>query len=209
MAMVVLHGALLPLSFIFILAMLVPTIARPASVQYFTLMIFVLVMCCYSIFGLVVYCHSRFLLRVLGGVSAAILFLMTIAAICSCLRNVACRRHSGDPRHSFNISLHQCESWSQKSNALAEKFKGVDNYEEFADKMEGCVYPYRYEDECSSLPQFWKTVGPDSENARAFLKPLAGFYSTFSVMVLFTTLWHTVDEVRFSKSICTGCGLMP
>lgn len=61
-------------------------------------MVMLLMMGLYSVFGLVVYCRCRFLLRVLGIASAIILGVVTFQFIMSYISSLACRYDEGQER---------------------------------------------------------------------------------------------------------------
>lgn len=212
MAMTCLHGTLLALSLLLFLLMIVPIISRRASIQYFIMALFLFLICCYSILALIVYCHCRFLLRILSIVTATLLLTIAFMFVMSFLSNIACR-FDQNVLYSVNITKEDCLSSYKLNNSRRNatpsstaNFMGGAS-EDSLDGSFQCTHRYRYTTPCTPLPHFWVTMGEeDSPGVRVSMKPVAGVYTVCVMVVLLMTLWHTVDEVRFSRGMCVNCG---
>lgn len=129
--MILMHFFLMVFSLIIGIIMLLPTMTRTASTQYYLLLMMIFTLSFYCLFGLVVYCRCRFLLRVLSIASTIILGVIIFQFIMSYVSSLACRYDerqlrrvsrvhpkncSGFERRISNDSAYQCRHHAEQTN---------------------------------------------------------------------------------------------
>ena len=96
-------------SFVLALLITIPTISRAASVQYYGLLVFIFAVFAFTVFGLLVYWHYRFLLRVLTVISSALVLLTFISFVASYAKVLECR-HKEHQLMSANTTDVKCNT---------------------------------------------------------------------------------------------------
>lgn len=105
--MVIMHILLVLTSLGVVSAMMYPTLFREATTQYYLILVMIVLIALYGVFGLIVYYRFRFLLRVLSVASAAILGIIMFLFIMSYISGIACRYDEQDQR-SVRVSKENC-----------------------------------------------------------------------------------------------------
>ena len=225
LGLILLHSLLLAFSLIIVLVMIVHAISVPVSIQYFLHGIFLTFIATVSIFALIVYCHCRFLLRILSILASFSLLLIGLVFISSYLQIIRCRY---DDNNDYIVRINTsrvCNDAKTHSHINQIHDDGFFHLEDRRVQNKSttesvrCVYRYKYKDPCPALPMFWLTssdndvesdrdhdIESDEDGARYALKPVAVFYGFLTIVVMMITLWHSVDEVRFGRSMCANCG---
>lgn len=120
--MLIMHLILVIASVAVSVAMLLPTLIRGASTQYYLILLLLVLVTLYGFFGIIVYYRCRFLLRVLAIASAIILGIILFQFIMSYISSIACRYDEADVTRSQIVTGKNCSGGEiiEKTNGTLE-----------------------------------------------------------------------------------------